>query len=728
MRQNRLLLCVLLVGCAVRGAGAQNSAKSVTVARSPASITLDGRLEEAAWQTAPLIELVQQSPRPGEPTPYKTEVRILILGDRLYLGFLCTDPDPGRLAVHSMQRDGEMEGDDTLSIVLDTYGDKKTGYFLEINAAGARADGLISDPESASLDWDGIWDARTARTERGWSAEIEIPARTLSFTPGLNQWGLNLERFVPRDRTTLRWASATLDSFLFDFSRAGVLEGVGGLEQGLGLEFSPYVRGRTQKFFGQSPRAWQGAAGGEVTWKVTPQMVVVFTVNTDFAETEVDARQINLTRFPLFFPEKRAFFLEGSNQYEFGLGLGSQFIPFFSRRIGLLEGAQIPINGGLKLNGRLGKWNLALLDVQTRAAPVEGRSVPGVNLFAGRVSYDVTSKLRLGTLVTHGDPEGLRSNTLTGFDAVWRTSSFRGDKNFLVGGWVARADGDLGPGSQVGWGYKVDYPNDLWDCATTLNQFGAALEPALGFLPRPGTRRFSVGCNYQPRPSKTGRFRWIRQEFFENQFYHVTDSEGRTESWRYFMAPVNVRMESGDRFEFNWVPWFEFLAAPFEIAPGVVIPPGGYRFTRYRLEGETSEHRAWQIGWTTWFGSFYDGTLTQWEHYLAWTSPKGRLQMNLSTENNFGHLKEGNFVQRLWQLQGAFAWNPNLILTSFIQYDTESENVGANTRLRWTLKPGNDLFLVWNRAWRRLILDPHEVNLAPESDGFAVKLRWTFRK
>lgn len=727
-RRHRYLLCAFLVGSAVRPALAQNPSSAVTLTRSSAAITLDGRLEEPAWQTAPLIELVQQSPRPGEPTPYKTEVRILVVDDRLYFGFLCTDPDSQRLAVHTMQRDGEMDGDDTLSIILDTYGDKRTGYFLQINAAGARADGLISDPESASLDWDGIWDARTARTEKGWSAEIEIPTRTLSFTPGLNQWGLNLERFVPRDRTNLRWASPTLDSFLFDLSRAGALDGAGVLEQGLGLEFSPYVRGRTQKFFGEAFRAWQGAAGGEVTWKVTPQMVVVFTANTDFAETEVDSRQINLTRFPLFFPEKRAFFLEGSNQFQFGLGLGQLFIPFFSRRIGLLEGEQIPINAGLKLNGRLGKWNLAALDVQTRATDINGRTVPGVNLLAGRVSYDVTSQLRLGTIFTHGDPEGLRTNTLTGFDAVWRTSRFRGNKNFLVGAWVARTDGDLAPGSRVGWGYKVDYPNDLWDCSTQLHQFGEALEPALGFLPRPGTRRFSVGCNYQPRPSKTGRFRWIRQEFFENQFYHVTNAQGKTESWRYFMAPVNVRLESGDRFEFNWVPWFECLAAPFEIAPGVVIPPGSYRFTRWRLEGETSPHRAWQVGSTTWFGTFYDGNLTEWENYVAWTSPQGRLQMNLRTINNFGHLKEGNFVQRLWQLQGAFAWNPNLILTSFIQYDTETQNLGTNTRLRWTLKPGNDLFIVWNRSWKRLVSDPREVDLVPESDAMAVKLRWTFRK
>jgi hypothetical protein len=266
------------------------------------------------------------------------------------------------------------------------------------------------------------------------------------------------------------------------------------------------------------------------------------------------------------------------------------------------------------------------------------------------------------------------------------------------------------------------------DCAASVNQYGNALEPLLGFLPRPGTRRTDAFCAYQPRPSKTGPFRWIRQEFFENEYLRYTNPQGVLESWEYFMAPVNVRFESGDRFEFNWDPHGEILLAPFDIAPGVVIPPGSYQFTRYRLEAQTSGHRPLQFGTTTWFGTFFDGHLTQWENYIKWTSPKGRVQLEAEAENDFGHLPQGNFVQRLWQLQGAYAWTPNLILSSFVQYDTESQNIGTNTRLRWTIKPGNDLFVVWNRGWQRLILTPHDISVVPQSDIVAVKLRWTFRR
>ena len=736
-----LLLLATSIGEGARADGLRGEA----LVRPGAPIELDGRLDEAAWKEASPMRLVQQSPKPGGATPFDTEVRVIVTNERVYFGFRCHDPGPKHISLHTMRRDetmgrdGETKSDDTVSIVLDTYGDHRTGYFFQINSAGTRTDGLIGNSESAALDWDGIWDARTARTADGWSAEILIPSRTLSFTPGLAEWGLNLERYVPRERLTLRWSSPTLDSSLYDLSRTGTLAGLGNLEQGRGVEFAPYGIGKTKEFYGQSPRSWQAAAGGEVTWKATPQLVTVFTANTDFAETEVDARQINLTRFPLFFPEKRAFFLEGANQYEFGLGLGGdepQFIPFFSRNVGLLDGQQIPINGGVKLNGRVGKWNVAMLDAQTRetfATPqvvadlaLPSARIPSTNLLAARVSYDVNENLRVGTIFTNGDPAGLRQNTLAGADAVWRTSRFRGNKNLLLGAWTATTQGDVGPGSRMGWGFKIDYPNDLWDCNTSVNQYGEALEPLLGFLPRPGARRTAAGCAFQPRPSKDGAFRWIRQEFFENQYTRYTDARGIVESWEYFMAPVNVRFESGDRFEFNWNPHGETLLVPFEVARGVVIPAGSYDFTRWRLEAQTSEHRPLQFGTTTWFGTFFNGHLTQWENYVRWTSPKGKLQLDFDTENDFGRLPVGNFVQRLWSVRAAYAWNPDLVLSSFVQYDTESQNIGTNTRLRWTLRPGNDLFIVWNRGWQRIITEPH-VSVIPQSDLVAIKLRWTFR-
>jgi len=729
----RRAVLLLLLGPLLAGAQTGRSPKDGPVlAAMPfsGSIRLDGRLDDAGWRQASLVAtLVQQSPQPGAPTPYQTTVRVLITADEIYFGFDCIDPEPSKIAVHTMQRDGNLEGDDSVAVVLDTYGDKRTGYFFRVNAAGARADGLVSEPEHPRMDWDGIWDARTARTDHGWTAEIVVPSRTLSFTPELQSWGVNFERNIPRDRTVLRWAAPTLDAFFCDLSRAGTLTGVGALKQGLGLEVSPYAVGRMKTAFQEARRVWQFAPGADVTYRVTSQMAAVFTANTDFAETEVDSRQLNTTRFPLFFPERRAFFLEGANQYEFGLGLGTAFVPFFSRRIGLFQGSQIPINGGAKLDGRAGRWNIGMLDVQTRDTilPNSDTFVPGTNLFAGRVSYDMNQELRLGLIVTNGHPDGIRRNTLAGFDAVWRTSEFRGNKNLLVGAWTAFSAGDIPSGNRAGWGFKIDYPNDLWDCATSLNDFGEALSPGLGFLPRPGTRQSVSACQYKPRPSKNGRFGWVRQAKFQHRFTRVTNYRGQVESWSFFWAPLNVQMESGDRFEFNWVPTFEFLPEPFEITRGVAIPPGRYRFDRLRLEFQTSTHRWWEFGNTSWFGTFYSGRLLQQQNYLRFTSPRGAWQLGLNSEQNFGSLPQGAFIQRLWQVNGTYAFHPNLVLTNFVQYDTESRNLGNNMRLRWTMKPGNDLFIVWFRGWKHLMTSREDLMLLPESELLAVKLRWTFR-
>lgn len=362
------------------------AAMSIHAATITEEITLDGRLDEAAWQKAGRIpDLTQQDPNPGAPTPYRTEIFVLADPAGLTFGLVCHDPSGNPAAVHTMTRDGDLEGDDSIAIVLDPFGDKRRGYYFAVNAAGARVDGLITGPEDISRDWDGIWNAATVRSTDGWTAEIRIPAQTLRFPVGSDVWGLNLERVVARERLTLRWADSSRNANLSDLRRAGTLAGVGGLQQGLGLSISPYGIMRVDRNETGGKHVVTGDAGGDATWNLTSELSAVVTVNTDFAETEVDARQVNLTRFPLFFPEKRDFFLEGSDQFEFGSGLGRDFIPFFSRRIGLYEGQQVPLDVGGKVLGRSGRWGIGLLGARTGA----GASTAPSNLYVGRVTYDV---------------------------------------------------------------------------------------------------------------------------------------------------------------------------------------------------------------------------------------------------------------------------------------------------------------------------------------------------
>jgi hypothetical protein len=716
------LLGLIALRSALRAQSASSSLLA-GVTDASAAIRLDGELNEPAWQTAGVIpDLIQQSPKPGEPTPYRTEVRILVDPRNVYLGITCFDPNPGAVAVHTMLRDGDMIGDDRVAIVLDTFHDGRSGYFFEVNANGARVDGLISGPGELSLDWDGIWEVATRRGPNGWTAEIVVPAQTLGFRKGESRWGFNVERFVPRDRTTLRWSGTTLDSLIDDVSRAGVLEGVGALEQGLGLTLSPYALARFRSNRDSDRRTFAGTSGGDISYNLTPQLSGVLTVNTDFAETEVDTRQVNLTRFPLFFPEKRAFFVEGANLFQFGLGLDDLFIPFYSRRIGLFNGRLVPIDAGVKVLGHAGRFGLALLDVETG----DDAAAPGSNLFAGRVTYDADSHLRLGAVGTRGNPDGVHENTLGGIDAVWRTSTFAGDKNFFFGAWAAASGGDLPAGRSTGWGIKIAYPNDLWDLSFRYTDFGDALDPRLGFLPRPGTRQYEAGGAYQPRP-QGGAFGWVRQFFFELFGTLVTDLHGESESWEVFTAPFNVRTQSGEHLEANWIPQFERLDTPFEIARGVVIPPGRYRFDRYRVEAQSSDHRPWRIGTTLRFGDFFDGRLTQLVNYANWTSASGRLFLSLDAEHDFGDLPDGRFIQRLWQWKTVYAFTTELVTSAFVQYDSESREAGLNARVRWTLTPGRDVFLVWNRNWRHP-LSEGAFAASPVSDEVVLKLRWTFRR
>jgi Domain of unknown function (DUF5916) len=444
------LAAAAILGVFVGFAAAEEATRlrsSVRAAPKIGEIRIDGVLDEPAWSAAGVIPgLVQQAPRPGEPTPYRTEVRILADPGAIYVGITCADPEPGRI-VHTLQRDGDMTGDDSVALVFDTFNDRRA-YMFRVNAAGARSDGLVSGPGETSNDWDGIWEAKVRRVPDGWTAEIRIPAATLRFVPGAARWGFNVERFVPRRRMTLRWSGTTLDSQLDDLSRAGVLEGVSEIRQGLGLSIAPYaLLNRTDdRMAGR--KFLEGQWGGDVRYGLTPQLEGILTVNPDFAETEVDTRQINLTRFPLFFPEKRAFFLEGSNLFQFGLGLSDGFIPFYSRRVGLFREELVPLDGGVKILGQAGRWGIAALDVETGFRT----SLPRTNLAAGRVTYDVDDHLRVGTIATNGDPSGARSNTLAGLDAIWRTSQFQGDKNLFVGLWGALSAGGVRGGQRGGFG------------------------------------------------------------------------------------------------------------------------------------------------------------------------------------------------------------------------------------------------------------------------------------
>src|SRR3989475_1709628 len=411
-----------------------------TARRATETIRIDGRLDEADWQRAePIGPLRQREPIENSEPSEQTSVRVLDDDNALYIAVVCDDRSTDGIVSTQLTRDANLDVDDRITIVLDPFFDHRNGFFFQVNPAGARADGQVSNnSETLSRDWDGIWNAAARISDDGWVAEIEIPFKTLRFKPGQSVWGLNIERQIKRRQETDRWAAPRQNIWIGNLAEAGRLEGLDGLRQGLGLDVRPYVSG------GEGNSGGEFTGGIDIFQNITPNLNAAITVNTDFAETEADIRQVNLTRFPLFFPEKRTFFLEGAGVFDVaGLGGGTDLIPFFTRRIGIkgnedIGGGQVPIGAGAKIVGRQSDYNIGVLDVETRDLPAA--SLRRQNLFAARVSRNLFEQSWVGAIVTNGNPDGAGNNTLLGADARLATSKFRGDKNLGLDLFVQRTD------------------------------------------------------------------------------------------------------------------------------------------------------------------------------------------------------------------------------------------------------------------------------------------------
>jgi len=697
------------------GQAQERSVPALRAGRAEA-MRIDGRLDEPAWTTADSItDLVQVEPRAGAVPSMRTVVRVLANTSEIVVGIMAYDPDPDGITGFSKGRDAEIDEEDYVGVVLDTFGDGRTGFIFAVNPAGARLDALVSNRgEDENVAWDAIWEAGTNRGPHGWSAEFRIPVKSLIYRKGLTTWGLNVQRQVVRLQEIMRWSSPSPDIEIGQTSRAGLLTGLPPFDLGLGLAIRPALTVGGNNSFDTDIETTSHPSL-DLTQRVAGGMLASVTVNTDFAETEVDTRRTNLTRFPIRFPEKRSFFLEGDDVFEFGLGLGDQLIPFFSRRVGLVSGERVPLRLGGKVNGQLGGTSIGALAMRTGS--LEGVAPPAT-LGVVRLKQNVLGESSAGVLATVGDPLGREDAWMAGADFTYQTSRFTGDRNLLVGVYglvTGRADLE---GDRSAAGMKVDYPNDLWDIALTYNRIGDGFDPSLGFVPRPGTNQLSGSVNFRPR-FNTGGF---RQCFFQVRPGWTGDLGWNWESWRLFTAPAHCQMESGDLFEFNWVPQGERLEEPFEVADGVVIPEGSYHFTRYRVEVQFASKRPVSGTATWWFGGFYDGTLHQLEAEVLWR-PGGSVVIELSGERNVGTVSGGSFTEDLVGGRVILNLSPDLVLSTFVQYDNDSKTIGSNTRLRWTFDPLGALFLVYNHNLRRLISE----DWGYDTSQLRLKVQYTLR-
>jgi len=684
-------------------------------------IQIDGYMDEEEWKNAPVLNTFQTTVPVEKGTPSAaTRVRVLVNEKAVIIGIQCDDPQPDKIVRFSKLRDTDISNEDHVKVVIDPFLDGQSGYILAVNANAARYDALVSNRgESENEDWDAIWEARVSINESGWVAEIRLPIQSIYFKKGLTEWGFNVERRIQRNQETIRWANVQRDQFFGQTSRAGLLSNLPEFNYGLGLNVRPSLVSSMNKQGAIAAAIVDFEGSLDASQRLGPNVLATVTVNTDFAETEVDTRQTNLTRFPLFFPEKRTFFLEGSDIFEFGFGTGNNTVlPFFSRRIGLFDNTQVPIVAGVKINGRTGNTAFGGLGIRTNSFDAGGTSYDATSMGVIRIRQNVFKESTVGLITSVGDPLGRDGSFMSGVDFTYQTTRFNGDKNFIAGAWALYTDREDLTDDRSAFGFKLDYPNDKWDLSLTYARIGEFFDPSLGFVPRKGIESYRLGSIYAPRP----KWPLVRQMF--HQFF-VTYIKGINEEWQsysVFTAPVNWQLESGDRIELNVRPAGENITAPFEIADNVVIPVGKYHYMRYRMEAEFAAKRRLNGQATWWFGSFYEGTLDEFRLELNW-NPSSLIGFEFNGVRNIGRLPFGDFDQTLIGTRVRFNVTSDLQLNSYVQYDTDSRVLGINARIHWIFSPFGDVFLVFNHNTFNDITDRWTL----QNEQILLKVRYNFR-
>lgn len=677
----------------------EDTPKRVTLGWTKNPPIIDGKMDDASWAEAGLVsEMRQVIPLTGQKPSQRTEIRILTDGKTLFVGFRCYDTNPEQIIANRKQRDTFPFFDDRVGFSIDTFNTHRNGYFFATNPNAMRHDVLL-EGEDFSVDWDTIWYVETSVDSEGWTAEIAIPFSSIGFDPNIDTWGINFERGIRRNDEDIRWADHAPQRFISSMGTAGVLEGVRGIDQGLGLQLTPGLTVRRIDDVDTDDR-FEIDPTFDGFYKILPSVTASVTVNTDFGQVEVDDVQINDSRFALFFPEKRDFFLQDGLIFDFG-DISRNGRPFFSRRIGNNASGPIDILGGGKLTGRLGPVKFGFLD--TFVEHKNGTSER--NLFVGRVAANVLGQSTVGVIVTNGDPLGGRNSTTIGTDFLYRNTDFMGGKNLRASLWYAKSiDGNnTSDSNNNGYGIKLEYPNDRNNWVLGFEELQADYQPRLGFVNRNDMRHLFGSYRYRIRPS-SGPFRKIDSDVFGQIFW---DSSNDVETVRLRVTPLKFTSPINDGFDFSYLLRREKVqlgaSLLFEI-PG----DNTYTFHEMAFKVFTSRNRPVRMEGAVGYGTFFDGTRTRVDfnlelrpsHYFFFELEYEYRDLNFphnGPEGTIGAGRKDRDIQ-LIRLKFDLLFSPNIIWSNFIQYDNVSDQAGLNSRFRFILRDGREFFIVFNQG------------------------------
>ena len=717
----------------------------VQAARIGQGLELDGRIDEDVWtQVEPATGFVQQNPDEGAPSTERTEVRIAFDDSSLYFGIICFDSQPENIVVTQNRRDGDLIDTDSIQILIDTYNDGQNAFVFGTSPTGVEFDaqvtkagqtrGSAGGPARAggaggggaqragaaafNLNWDAVWRVRSQVTARGWESEIAIPFRTLRYKPGAGQtWGLNISRNLRRRNELSFWSPV---SRAFEFTQieiAGQLHGIEAKSH-RNLKLLPYVIGGLSRDYrlqdGTTERKLKG--GLDLKFSLTPGLTLDGTVNTDFAQVEVDDVQINLTRFDLFFPEKRPFFLENSGFFEFGTPREVEI--FFSRRIGLDENRlEVPIDGGARVSGKMGKYQVGLLNMQTR--DMEGRT-PANNYSVARVARELPNRSSVGVIAVNRQAVGdLGSGR--GYNRTFGADANIGVGRF--GNWFNYVAGTQSPGLEGqshAYSSRFDYDDATHRVSVSYLEVGEHFNPEVGFVRRVRFRKPSASYRYTHYPTR-GAWRSIEPHAFFQNWYTLGTNEKESGFEHYHL---DSRLQNGGRLGLAYNRNFELLRKPFEVFPGVRIPIGGYQFGETIANFQSDPSAVLFGGGTFAVGDFYSGDITAYS-FSGGVRKGQNLTWTLTWARNNIDLPVGKFHTDLASLRFNWSITPKSYFQTLSQYSNRTNQLTHNIRLGLLSKSSTGLFVVYNTGMlMRDYLDPHSVERRLETQAFFIKFNY----